>query len=334
MKKSIPPRMIPLTGHQVSFQLEGKEKTRWHFGTDMPRPFFFPLMGPSGDSITRMGHPGAPNHDHHQSVWFAHHNVSGVSFWNNQSKAIIRQKDWMCYQDAEDLKSEAMMAVILGWYDGHDPRELLQQELIVAFGAESNFQHSPTLDQRSADKDKSDAKSEMTSAESWYLELQTTLKPTSAELSLGKTNFGLLAVRVAAHISEYFGGGRLTNSELETSEKNIFGKQSRWMDYSGAALNGIQEGITFFDHPKNPGYPSWWHVREDGWMGASLCMKEDRILKRNAPLSLRYLLLVHAGTCQSDKLDRIAAEFSNRPALQVLPDSRKHRQYKIERKGK
>ncbi len=54
-----------------SFQIDGHERLRWYFGTDYPRPFFHPLVGPSGSSLTRIGHPGAPNHDHHLSIWFA-----------------------------------------------------------------------------------------------------------------------------------------------------------------------------------------------------------------------------------------------------------------------
>jgi hypothetical protein len=73
--------LLPLPEHQVSFRVSGTERLRWHFGPQYLRPFFFPLVGPaSGESLTRMGHPGAPDHDHHRSVWFAHEKVSGLSF--------------------------------------------------------------------------------------------------------------------------------------------------------------------------------------------------------------------------------------------------------------
>src|SRR5438874_232420 len=70
--------------------------------------------------------------------------------------------------------------------------------------------------------------------------------------AFGKTNFGFLAVRVAKNLSEHFGGGVLTNSEGAKSEPAIFGKQAKWMDYSGPVPNGHTEGITYFDHPTNP----------------------------------------------------------------------------------
>ena len=65
-------QIIPEPNHEVSVQIDGRERLRWHAGTQYTRPFFYPLIGPSGASLTRIGHPGASNHDHHKSVWFAH----------------------------------------------------------------------------------------------------------------------------------------------------------------------------------------------------------------------------------------------------------------------
>jgi len=42
-----------------------------------------------------MGHPGTPDHDHHQSIWFAHHKVVGKDFWGNSSGAVARQLPWL-----------------------------------------------------------------------------------------------------------------------------------------------------------------------------------------------------------------------------------------------
>ncbi|MCA9217951.1 MAG: PmoA family protein, partial [Planctomycetales bacterium] len=77
-----PPRceIVPLADSEVSLRIDGIEKTRWNFGSQYPRPFLFPFYGPSGASLTRMGHPGAPNHDHHRSIWFAHHSIDENDF--------------------------------------------------------------------------------------------------------------------------------------------------------------------------------------------------------------------------------------------------------------
>ena len=80
-------QIVPLPDFQASFRIAGRERLRWHFNPHYPRPFFYPFIGPSGESLTRMGHPGAPNHDHHRSIWFAHAVAGGEDFWSYQSEA-------------------------------------------------------------------------------------------------------------------------------------------------------------------------------------------------------------------------------------------------------
>jgi hypothetical protein len=51
--KSVP-RMqaVPMPYHQASFQRDGVELARYHFGPALHRPFLFPVIGPSGRSLT------------------------------------------------------------------------------------------------------------------------------------------------------------------------------------------------------------------------------------------------------------------------------------------
>lgn len=305
--------IVPLAGDEVSFRIDGVEKTRWNFGPGTLRPFFFPVRGPSGAMLTRMGHPGAPNHDHHLSVWFAHFKVLGIDFWSNRGPARIRQKQWLAYRDGDD---EVVMAASLGWYDGHDPQELLDQQLVAAV--------------RAADRGE------------WELELQATFRPKAESLEFQKTNFGFLAVRVAKDISEHFGGGKLTSSHGATGEKAIFGKPANWIDYSGPVRPPGStgkpaapqwEGITYFDHPSNPGHPSSWHVREDGWMGASVCMHGPVTTTRKSPLVLRHLLHLHGGQVDAKQADHRFAAFAKRPPFVVSKSRVKHQQFDVRRKS-
>jgi hypothetical protein len=302
--------IVPLAEHQVSLRIDGVEKMRWHYGNQYPRPFFFPFNGPSGASLTRMGHPGAQNHDHHQSVWFAHNKVNGLDFWANGKGTQIRQKMWYAYEDGT---SEAIMASVSGWYDPDD-KEVLEQEIVASLIPMQNNEHA--------------------------LEIQITLRPPQhvATVELEKTNFGFFAVRVAKTLSAHFGGGTLTNSEGQVDEKNIFGKPARWMDYSGplgvgqgSARTTVTEGITYFDHPKNPRHPTSWHVREDGWMGASFCMHEGITLTQEEPLTLRYLLHAHSGVYDQQKAETVQSEFAARPGFEVIKGTRKHRQFEVRR---
>ena len=302
--------IVPLADHQVSFRVAGVERTKWHFGDQYPRPFFFPLLGPSGQSLTRMGHPGAPNHDHHQSVWFAHHDVEGQSFWANGKDTTVRQKQWISYVDGDD---EAIMAVELGWVDG-EQNELLHQVLCAAVIPMSDEQYA--------------------------LEVQSEFTPGAgrANTQIGKTNFGFFAVRVARSLSVVFGDGRLQDSEGRAGEPEIFGKHARWMDYSGPiAANSegerklVVEGITFHDHPANPTYPTSWHVRSDGWMGASLAMEKGLTIAKDSPLRLRYLLHVHSGPFDQERAEEVHQAFSQRPGFEIVQRPRPHHHAEVRR---
>ena len=295
---------LPLPGDQVAFGIDGKERLRWHGGHNAPRPFLFPLIGPSGLPLTRMGHPGAPNHDHHRSVWFAHEKVLGIDFWTDRTDAQIRQHQWLAYEDGDEA---AALGVELRWYDGHDPQPLLIQQLIIAV--------MPGPD------------------EEMFVELQTTLTPVAESLELGQTNFGLLAVRVAKSLSAVFGDGVLTGPGGVQTEQRLFGGAWEWIDYSGSIVPGTTEGITYFDHPDNLRYPNRWHVRDDGWMGVSVCREAPLLLTKDQPPTFRYLLHAHRGGAEPAQIAAIAEDFADRPAWRLQDDPRPHHTHDLSRGG-
>ncbi|MGF1578497.1 MAG: PmoA family protein [Gemmataceae bacterium] len=259
-------QIVPQPDEKVSFQVDGQEKLAWNFPKSSPRPFLFPVLGPSGRPLTRMGHPAAPNHDHHRSIWIGHRSIGDLNFWEERGGAQqIRQEQWIHYQDGED---EAGMAIRLGWFDGHNAKVLGQDLTLVYRPLPEN--------------------------EGWF-EIQSTFTTSLPRLAIGQTNFGFFGLRVAASLSAHFGNGRLTDDQHRTGERAIFSQQARWMDYSGPIVGTREEGITWFDHPENPNYPSSWHVRDDGWMSAASNFRAGSILRRGQTLRLRYGFYVHTG---------------------------------------
>jgi len=286
-------QVVPLPDNQVSFRIDGEEKTRWHFDEKYPRPFFFPFNAPAGGSLTRMGHPGAPNHDHHRSIWFAHHDVNGHDFWSEHGKTQIVQREWLAYEDGDQ---RARMAVRLEWKDP-DKKVLLLHTLIAEL--------RPL------------AKGE------FVLELHSLFE--ADHTTFGQSNFGVLAVRVAAPISDHFGDGTITNDKGVKGEKALFGKAAAWMDYSGTLRSG-EAGITYFGHPENLNHPGKWHVRADGWMGHSLCRDRTLLVAKGKPVLLKYLLHSHHGRAADPEL---AKSFARHPQLWFQPCKRPHRRYEI-----
>ncbi|MCU0880726.1 MAG: PmoA family protein [Pirellulaceae bacterium] len=278
------PRMqvIPLPGGQASIERDGQEISRYHFGPELRRPFLFPLVGPSGKSLTRMGHPRDANgHSHHNSVWVTHHDVGGVAFWNDapSSKGRIVHRRVTRYEDADE---EALIDVVSAWQDDTG-RVLLEESRAMRFIPQEGGQ--------------------------WLLVLDLSFAAPKEPVTLGKTNFGMIGVRMAKTIGVHDGGGMIRNSAGGVNEAGVHEKPARWCDYSGPITKDAREGITLFDHPANPKHPTVFHVRDDGWMGAALTFAEPRTIEPGKPLKLRYGLWIHAGVPTAEAIEEEFAAF-------------------------
>lgn len=292
------PRMqvLPLPDSEASIQREGMELTRYHFSPTQRRPFLYPVIGPSGRSLTRMGHPHGPvSHSHHNSVWAAHNSVNGDDFWSDTGPGRIVPSYIVEYNDTDDAAS---ITTVNRWIGTEDRLHLLERRRMVV---------------------------QPLTAGEWLLTVDLQLEAPREPATLGKTPFGLLAVRMAKSIGVADGGGMIRNSEGNVNEQGpngVFWKRARWVDYSGPILTGVNEGITLLDHPANPNHPSYFHVRVDGWMGSSLTFDAPRIVEPGKLLRLRYGLYVHRGVPLPESIDRQWNTFA-KGTIEDLPTYRK-----------
>ncbi len=259
---------IPLQSEAVAFRINGAEVARYNAGWDMFRPYLFPVLGPDGREVTRMGHPHDPiTHRHHYSAWVAHHDVNGTDFWSdapNVGKQVHRN-----ILALEDGPQSAATMVGIDWVTPDGKRVLAEERTY-----------------RVVDLPDSER----------LLDIHLRLTPAEGAVTFGPTPFGLLAVRVAKTMCVADGGGQILNSEGALGEDAIFWKRARWCDYAGPAAPDLWNGIAFFSHPSNAGDPPEWHVRSDGWMGACLSREIPVALAPGATLEARYGLYVHRGT--------------------------------------
>lgn len=278
-------QVVPMPYYQASFQRDGVEIARYHFGPELNRPFVFPVVGPSGKSLTRMGHPHDPeSHSHHNSVWISHTDVNGVDFWSDSGKGKIRHKRIIKFDDT----GESSSILTENEWLATDGKVLLTETRQVMVVLLENSE--------------------------WLLVIDMQLKADNKPITFGKTPFGLIGVRMAKTIGVNDGGGTIRNSEGGVNEKDIFWKRAKWVDYSGPVTNQKIEGITLFDHPDNPNFPAYFHVRNDGWMGTSLTFDAPKTIQSDKPLHLRYGLYVH-----SDMKDKDAVEAKWKQFTEIRP---------------
>lgn len=256
------------------------------FGPLTQRPYIYPFLGPDDREVTSMFHFDDPvGHSHHRSIWIAHHDVAGVSFWGDEpTGGRIEQTD------ATILVAEGSQVSVrleCQWR-APDGKVLLNEKRTLAF----------------IDLPRGEL----------ALEIDTTLSPVPPEndgaITLGDTPFGLLGIRVPRTMRVAEGlGGLILNSQEGENEKGCFWQHADWCDYSGPVplagdptsrragdpLPAAVVGIACFEHPENTPGDTYWHVRDDGWMGPCISRGEPRRLAAGQSLRVRYRLEAHGG---------------------------------------
>ncbi len=272
---------VPLPDAQIALVVAGREVARYHFGPAAPKPYIFPLIGPAGRPVTRLGHPHDPEgHRHHRSVWIGHQDVNGVNFWEETSGARVVHE---AVETLVDGPESASIVVCNVWRDA---------------AGEPVMRERRTMTLRRLPDGES------------LLDVTLALTPSGEAVTLGKTPFGFLGVRVAKTMSVHDGGGAVRNSEGGVNEAGTHWKQARWVDYAGPVTPTERNGVALFDHPSNPRFPTYFHVRDDGWMGAAFCYAEPYQLSGDTPLTLRYRLYVHGGGAGADAIEQHWREFA------------------------
>lgn len=288
-------QVLPLPHAEASFQHDSVELTRYHYAATLDRPFFYPLRHlASGRSLSRMGHPRDPeSHSHHNSVWISHNKVDGLSFWidgNQNATGTIRHIRVNAFTDGNEMAGIDSLNHWIRVSDGGvvlvERRQSSASVLPEALGG------------------------------GWMLVLDLEFSaPGATDVTFEADPFGLIGVRMAKTIGVHDGGGRILNSAGAVDEEDVFRKPARWVDYSGPVTTSSSGGITLLDHPENPGHPSPFHVRNDGWMGICLSLADSVTVRPGAPLRLRYGLWMHDGIPGIDDIAPVWKHFSDFPPL-------------------
>lgn len=265
---------VPLPHHEIAFEIGGIEVARHYGGDNTPKPFIFPLIGPSGRRLTTMAHPIDPHgHRHHRSVWVGHRDVNGHNFWEETDGNRIVMTRLDAYGHTGNT----------GWFRAaHEWRDA--QGAVVL-----NEERTWTMVNLEEG--------------AFYLDLQMRFSHASAPVTFGQTPYGPLGVRVVPTMSVSAGGGRILNAEGHLNEAGVHGNAARWVDYSGPVAPGVVNGIAYFDHPENPGFPATFLVRDEGWMCASLTSGAPYTVTPDTPLVVRYRLYVHGPAAEAEVLD-------------------------------
>ncbi len=292
---------------RVRVEIVGKLFTEYIF-RGAYRPYCYPVLSADGTGLTRdfpmkQNTGEDENHPHHRSLWFAHSDVNGVDFWNQDMQGSPRPKGKIVHvalTEAASGKDTGVLRATNQWV-APDGRVFCTDERTIRFGASG------------ADR---------------FMDFEITLRaPADAPVKLGDNKDGGMAVRVAQWMNlprapgpgrAYTGGQGHIVTELGARDGAAWGKRGKWCDYH-AEHNGQTYGVAIFDHPQNLQHPTWWHARDYGVFSANPIGWHDfeaRTTKAGAgdttiaaggSLTLRYRLLFHFG---DEKVARIAERYA------------------------
>jgi hypothetical protein len=281
-------------------------------------PAMWPIIGPTGQPMTRAYPTGPPqegetnDHPHHQSLWFTHDQVSGADFWKaNVNDGEGDDGPHIAHREFTEVESLGATARIVSRNDWMNrEKRICKDERTVLFGTRPNNDR--------------------------WIDFTITVKATDGDVTFGDTKEGTFAVRVADPMRvDAKLGGRIVNSEGQTNEA-AWGQPAKWVDYTGpvvaASLRGANSrlgktrpreivGIAIMSHPKSFRPVPRWHVRTYGLFAANPFGQHDfpdpdaaeqgaHTIKQGESLTLRYLVLLHAGATEEAELAAAFDEFA------------------------
>jgi hypothetical protein len=279
------------TGDNVAIAIDGEPFTEFiTSGAGVTKPYLHPLRAASGTYVTRMWPMAdvpeeaktSKDHQHQRGVWFAHDDVNGIDFWNNEATYKTPNRGRIALTKIE-AAGGAKQGVIDAAFDWIDPagKTLVTESRRMTF-------YAGTSGARIVDFD-------------------ITLKAATA-VRFNDSKDGVFGIRMRPELQEKGGTGHIVNSRGEAGEPAAWGRPADWCDYSGT-IAGEGIGISILDHPANPHHPVRWHVRAYGLFAANpfglAVFTGDKTqsgaiaLAAGESLRFCYRVIVHAGDAQS-----------------------------------
>lgn len=285
---------------RIAIEIDGKPFGDLIYSADAWKPYLYPLRSASGKQVVRhypmeKDYPGEPrDHNHHRGLWFAHGDVNGFDFWSsdvlNRANPKFGKIVFNKLVSAKGGRKSGALQVLFDWKDP-------EGNTLIAETRTMTFHSDPVL--RIVDVD---------------IKLDPKLP-----VKFGDTKEGTFGLRLAAPLQEQRGSGRMVNAEGASTEKEVWGTASAWVDYAGT-LEDEKLGIAILDHPKNPGHPVRWHSRAYGLFAANPFGLAEFVRDKTKdgsvsaapgqPLRYRYRVIIHPGDAESARIGELYKQWS------------------------
>lgn len=259
---------------RVDVTIDGKPFTSYIWPERLKKPVLWPIRAASGAVITR-SYPLEPragersDHPHQVGLWFNHGNVNGFDFWNN-SEAIMpeaaKKFGTIVHKKIAGVKNTAAggeLSVEMEWVGG-DGKPLLRENTTFVFAGDKDKR---TID-RITTLTALDQKVVFTDNKEGVLGMRVTraleqpaTKPEIFTDASGK------ATKVPVLDNKGVTGEYVSSEGLKGDA--VWGTRGRWT-LLGGTIDEQPVTLAILDHPKNPGFPTYWHARGYGLFSANM----------------------------------------------------------------
>jgi hypothetical protein len=284
---------------RISVEIDGKPYTDYFLSADGNKPYLYPLRTASGILVTRhfpMEEAAGETHDHphHRGMFFAHGDISGVNFWATEANIKAPNKGSMVLKKVVEAKGGAKSGTIKAVFDGLDPqgKPMMTETRTLRFYPGSELR---------------------------IIDFEIRIEALR-ELKFVDTKEGTFGIRLATPLSEDK-GGKMVNAEGAQTEKNVWGKQSPWVDYFGT-LEGQTVGVAIMDNPSNPRHPTYWHARAYGLFAANPFGVRDftgdktkdgsMTVEAGKSVTFRYRVVIHPGDFQTADIASLYQQYTSK----------------------
>lgn len=309
---------------RVDITIDGKPFTSYIWPTSLKKPTLYPLITEDGTTVTR-GYPLEPrpgervDHPHHAGLWFNYGNVNGFDFWNNSDAikpADVPKMGTVLHTKIVSSKSGADSGELVAesvWMTGEN-KPILQQTTRYVFQRRGGAR---------------------------FIDEIVTLKAVDRAVFKDDKE-GLLGMRVARWLEspEEKGGtfmdanGNPTQVDAPTGPNPatgvyltsegvkgpaVWATRARWCSLTGNTGSHTAT-IAIFDHPGNPGYPTYWHARGYGLFAANPLGRNifspksepfNYTLEKDQSVTFRYRIALYSNAATPSALNQEDAKFGS-----------------------
>jgi len=302
--------------------IDGKLFTAFNYTTDEPKPFLWPVVGPTGAPVTRT-YPmkdivgERKDHVHHRSIWSAwgdvrtsDFNQPGANYWH-QAKDPAQQDRQIVKRIVRTVSGPVFgkIEAEIEWTTHEGQRDFTEYRTYTFFRGDDNTR---------------------------VIDVKNVFKFTDRDVMFYDTKeAGIVSLRVATSMDEISlhdrnipAKGKMVNSNGKVGMAECWGKPAEWCDYVGP-VKGKTIGIAIFDAKTNFRHPTRWHIRDYGLFTANPIAvkaftkpatdssKEKKLAwekskpgsytwKRGETQEFNYRILIHTG---NTKTARVAEQY-------------------------